>query len=288
MVETLVIGGVAVILFYWLRGVAARNRQQRLNELLVPALQHARDKDVGFRFNERVELVSFARPDPVFDELSRFFETPGRIPAALHMSNYEDLKEAVALWKDVEVSMNQRFGIWSREHQLRTEGRREPKPRAAVQAILDQMLNLSTLIDTEHQWQHKNERHKASFDKMLQSLDSSKEWMRQALEYLDYVGVPAEDRGTVARVRAWNAGGFTVLAARRITGALGPLVAGDNAAYVGEWLGEAGDVAAINNDGFKILVRNRHLSIDGQTWDAVISARTGHYVARLGSMDSPI
>lgn len=53
------------------------------------------------------------------------------------------------------------------------------------------------------------------------------------------------------------AGGFTVLPARKVTGAFGPLITGDIASYVSEWLGEAGDATAINEAGTRPKLEHR-------------------------------
>jgi hypothetical protein len=292
MVETLFIAGTAIVLFYWLKGAAGRSRQQRqqqrLNELLVSILQRARDVEVEGRPLERVEFVSLSQSDPVYDDLAEFFETPGRVPAGLHKSNYADLQEAIALWKEAAVRMNQRFGFWSHENQLRAEGRGERRPRPAVEAILDRMLRLGGLVDKERDWQKENERNKSWFDGLIHKLDSSADWTERALSSLKDVRMSVEDRSTVSRVRAWMAGGFTVLAARELRGALGPLVATHNASYVGEWLGEAGNATAINEAGFEVLSHGQKLEIGGETWDAVIISTGGKYVARLGKMGSPV
>ncbi len=285
MVETLIIAGCAIAIWLWLKRTTARNRQRRLNGLLVPVLQRARE--VADPPPKGVELVSFPRPDPLYDDLAQMFETPGRVPADLQ-ADYADLKEAIELWKEAAVRMNSKFAFWSRENSLRRSGRREPEPRYAVEAILNRMRDLLYAIDEQREWQRKNERHKKYLDELLETLDSSGEWTRRAVQALDSVRMSPEDRATVSRVRAWMAGGASVLAARKVVGSLGPLLLGDNAGYVGDWLGEAGDVNAINEVGFEVLVRDRHLSIGGETWDAVIRARTGHYVARLGRMSSPV
>ena len=286
MVETLVIAAAAIVLFLWLKRTVARSRQRRLNELLAPILRRARDLESPPV--EGVEFSSLPQRDPVYDDLAGFFETPGRVPAELRNSNYGDLEEAVAVWKEAAVRMNSRFALWSRENELRAEGRREPRPRFAVEAILNRMRELAYKVDRQRDWQRKSEGHKAYFDQLLEKLDSSDEWTRSALSALDGVRMSRDDRATASRVRAWMAGGFSVLAARKVEGSLGPLLLGDNASYVGDWLGEAGDVNAINDAGFDVLVRGRKLQIAGETWDAVVRAQTGHYVARLGKMASPV
>jgi hypothetical protein len=117
-----------------------------------------------------------------------------------------------------------------------------------------------------------------------------------ALEYRSRDFLSKEDRGTFSRIRSWMNGGVTVLAACRVDSSLGPLVVADDTYFGGGWIGNAGDVDEINQLGFEILVRNRHLMIDGEIWDAVITVttyggglnRSGHYVAQLGRMTSPV